>query len=70
MFGTDFPFDMNATSPVAEIEAQQSLTAEQRQRIYSGTAAEFLRRRFAKRHLNKAQSPALRKGDCAMSPVD
>lgn len=43
MFGTDFPFDMNATSPVAEIETQQSLTAEQRQRVYGVTAAEFLR---------------------------
>jgi aminocarboxymuconate-semialdehyde decarboxylase len=43
MFGTDFPFDMNATSPVAEIETQQSLTAGNRARIYHGTAAEFLR---------------------------
>jgi aminocarboxymuconate-semialdehyde decarboxylase len=43
MFGTDFPFDMNAISPLAEIETQHWLTAEQRQRVYSGTAAEFLR---------------------------
>lgn len=43
MFGTDFPFDMNSTSPVTEIEAQHSLSTEQRQRIYGGTAAEFLR---------------------------
>jgi aminocarboxymuconate-semialdehyde decarboxylase len=43
MFGTDFPFDMNATSPVAEIETQQALTAVKRTRIYHGTAAEFLR---------------------------
>jgi len=43
MFGTDFPFDMNATSPVAEIEAQRSLTEQNRARIFNGTAAEFLR---------------------------
>jgi aminocarboxymuconate-semialdehyde decarboxylase len=43
MFGTDFPFDMNASSPVAEIETQKSLTSEQRQLVYSGTATEFLR---------------------------
>jgi aminocarboxymuconate-semialdehyde decarboxylase len=43
MFGTDFPFDMNARSPVAEIETQKWLTLEQRQLVYSGAAAEFLR---------------------------
>lgn len=42
MLGSDFPFDMKAATPVADIEAQTDLTEEQRQRIYHGTAAEFL----------------------------
>jgi aminocarboxymuconate-semialdehyde decarboxylase len=42
MFGTDFPFDMNSTSPVAEIEGQVNLTPQQCSRIFSGTAAEYL----------------------------
>jgi hypothetical protein len=42
MFGTDFPFDMGATSPVAEIEGQSALTEAQRDHIFNGTAVEFL----------------------------
>jgi aminocarboxymuconate-semialdehyde decarboxylase len=42
MFGTDFPFDMNSTSPVAEIENQPTLTRPELDRIYHGTAVEFL----------------------------
>jgi aminocarboxymuconate-semialdehyde decarboxylase len=42
MFGTDFPFDMGASSPVAEIETQRGLTDADRTRIFSGTALEFL----------------------------
>jgi aminocarboxymuconate-semialdehyde decarboxylase len=42
MFGTDFPFDMNATSPVAEIETQKWLTAQHRHLVYSDAATEFL----------------------------
>jgi aminocarboxymuconate-semialdehyde decarboxylase len=42
MLGSDFPFDMNAASPVAEIEAQPLLSREQRASIYHRTATEFL----------------------------
>ena len=45
MFGTDFPFDMGASSPVAEIEAQRDLSDADRVRVFSGTALEFLRLR-------------------------
>jgi aminocarboxymuconate-semialdehyde decarboxylase len=47
MFGTDFPFDMGAASPVAEIEGQSALTEAQRDRIFNGTAVEFLGLRLA-----------------------
>jgi aminocarboxymuconate-semialdehyde decarboxylase len=42
MLGTDFPFDMAALSPVADLDAQQHLTAAQREQINWRTAAEFL----------------------------
>jgi aminocarboxymuconate-semialdehyde decarboxylase len=43
MLGTDFPFDMGATSPIADLEAQHQLTGAQREQIDWRTAAEFLR---------------------------
>jgi aminocarboxymuconate-semialdehyde decarboxylase len=43
MLGTDFPFDMGAISPVAEIDRQATFTAEQREQVFHRTAAEFLR---------------------------
>jgi aminocarboxymuconate-semialdehyde decarboxylase len=43
MFGTDFPFDMGASSPVAEIEGQHTLSEAERAQVFSGTALEFLR---------------------------
>lgn len=42
MFGTDFPFDMNSTSPVDEIEGQTWLSSGQRDQIFSRTALGFL----------------------------
>jgi aminocarboxymuconate-semialdehyde decarboxylase len=42
MLGTDFPFDMNSTSPVAEIEGQVALTKAQRASVYSLNAKGFL----------------------------
>ncbi len=42
MFGTDFPFDMNSTSAVAEVECHPTLTMSERARIFNGTAMEFL----------------------------
>jgi aminocarboxymuconate-semialdehyde decarboxylase len=42
MLGSDFPFDMNAVSPISDIEGQSSLTAAQRNAIYHTTAMEFL----------------------------
>jgi len=42
MLGTDFPFDMGAASPVAEIENQPGLSAEQRADVFRGTAMRFL----------------------------
>jgi aminocarboxymuconate-semialdehyde decarboxylase len=42
MLGTDFPFDMNSTSPIAEIESQADLTASDLAAIYSRTAVQFL----------------------------
>lgn len=42
MFGTDFPFDMNSTSPVDEIESQTHLTPGQFAQIYANVAEEFL----------------------------
>src|SRR4029078_6390575 len=42
MFGTDFPFDMNSTSPVDEIESQTQLTPGEFSQIYAGVAEEFL----------------------------
>ncbi|MDE2167687.1 MAG: amidohydrolase [Alphaproteobacteria bacterium] len=42
MLGTDFPFDMGAASPVAEIENQSTLSDEQRADVFYGTAARFL----------------------------
>jgi aminocarboxymuconate-semialdehyde decarboxylase len=41
MLGTDFPFDMNATSPIADLE-QQSLSEADQNAIYSETARRFL----------------------------
>ncbi len=41
MLGSDYPFDMNAVSPVDDLE-RQSLTPAQRKSIYSDTAREFL----------------------------
>lgn len=43
MFGTDFPFDMGSTSPVAEIEGNSVLTTGERARVFNGSAVEFLR---------------------------
>jgi aminocarboxymuconate-semialdehyde decarboxylase len=42
MLGSDFPFDMRAAAPVGDIEAQSDLTDAQRERIYRGTAMEFV----------------------------
>lgn len=42
MLGTDFPFDMSAASPVAEIENQPSLSAQQRADVFYGTTTRFL----------------------------
>lgn len=42
MLGTDFPFDMGQTSPIADLDAQRHLTPEQREQIDWRTAAEFL----------------------------
>jgi aminocarboxymuconate-semialdehyde decarboxylase len=42
MLGSDFPFDMNAASPVAEIEAQSRLSMDQRASVYHRTATAFL----------------------------
>jgi aminocarboxymuconate-semialdehyde decarboxylase len=42
MFGTDFPFDMNATSPVEETESQTHLTPVQFSQVYAGAAKNFL----------------------------
>ena len=42
MLGSDFPFDMNAASPVAEIEAHPRLSEEQRAAVYHRTVAAFL----------------------------
>jgi aminocarboxymuconate-semialdehyde decarboxylase len=42
MLGSDFPFDMNAASPVAEIEAHPRLSREQRAAVYQRTATAFL----------------------------
>ena len=43
MLGTDFPFDMGARSPIADLDAQRHLTAAQREQIDWRTANEFLR---------------------------
>lgn len=43
MLGTDFPFDMGAISPVADLDAQHDLTIEAREQINWRTANEFLR---------------------------
>jgi aminocarboxymuconate-semialdehyde decarboxylase len=42
MLGSDFPFDMNAGSPVQDIESQTSLSDAERSAIYRDTAVEFL----------------------------
>jgi aminocarboxymuconate-semialdehyde decarboxylase len=42
MLGTDFPFDMNATSPVEDLEQQTWLSSSQRRDISSQTAIRFL----------------------------
>jgi aminocarboxymuconate-semialdehyde decarboxylase len=42
MLGSDFPFDMNAASPVDDIESQKALSEVQREAIFRGTAMEFL----------------------------
>jgi aminocarboxymuconate-semialdehyde decarboxylase len=41
MLGTDFPFDMNATSPIADLE-EQILSEADQTAIYSATADRFL----------------------------
>lgn len=43
MLGTDFPFDMRATSPVTDLDAQIHLSPEEHEQINWRTAAEFLR---------------------------
>ena len=42
MLGTDFPFDMSASSPVEEIDMQADLSEAERADILGGTAARFL----------------------------
>jgi aminocarboxymuconate-semialdehyde decarboxylase len=42
MLGSDFPFDMSAKSPIAEVQANSSIGEEQLALIYERTAAEFL----------------------------
>jgi hypothetical protein len=43
MLGSDFPFDMGSSIPRSAIEAQPGLGSAERERVYQGTAAEFLR---------------------------
>jgi aminocarboxymuconate-semialdehyde decarboxylase len=43
MLGTDYPFDMGATSPTVDLDAQTHLSSEQIDQINWRTAAEFLR---------------------------
>ena len=54
MFGTDFPFDMSATSPVDEIESQTHLTSVQFAEIYAGVAENFLALENAGQQLKQA----------------
>jgi aminocarboxymuconate-semialdehyde decarboxylase len=54
MFGTDFPFDMNATSPVDEIENQTHLTPVQFAQVYAGVAENFLGLDNANQQLKQA----------------
>jgi aminocarboxymuconate-semialdehyde decarboxylase len=42
MLGSDFPFDMNAASPVDDIESQKALSEIQRKAIFRDTALGFL----------------------------
>jgi aminocarboxymuconate-semialdehyde decarboxylase len=43
MLGSDFPFDMGSPIPRSVIEAHPGLGSAERERVYGGTAAEFLR---------------------------
>jgi aminocarboxymuconate-semialdehyde decarboxylase len=54
MFGTDFPFDMNSTSPVDEIESQTHLTSREFAQVYSDVAREFLGLEIATQQVKRA----------------
>ena len=42
MLGTDYPFDMGASGPIADVEAQRGLKPAERDRVFGATATEFL----------------------------